>query len=251
LTLTVRQTCQGSTRIKPPNAPILRTIRGHLQNIRYNHGVARRPKQLGLFVETEKPRRGRPPKNGAGMSHRARAAVSPERPHHVTVRMRRGTWNLRSQRCFGRIRSALEGVRSRGSFRVVHYSVQGNHVHLIVEGANRRALSNGMRALLIRIAKQLNIEMRARGSRFEDRYHETVLGSPTQVRNALKYVFGNHAHHVGGAVVDPYSSGPWFGGWSAAVAMPRWLPCGGASPPISRPESWLLKSGWKKAGGEL
>ncbi|MGZ3455643.1 MAG: transposase [Polyangiales bacterium] len=212
--------------------------------------MARQPRQLGLFAKAPKPkRRGRPPKKDAGMSHRARPAVSPDRPHHVTVRMRRGTWNLRSQRCFACIRSALAGVRSRGTFRVVHYSVQGNHLHLIVEGENRRALSNGMRALLIRMAKQLNIEMRAHGSRFEDRYHETVLTSPTQVRNALKYVLENHAHHVRGATVDPYSSGPWFTGWSDAIAMPKWLPC--VSPPTSPPESWLLRSGWKKAGAQL
>jgi hypothetical protein len=106
-----------------------------------------------------------------------------------------------------------------------------------------------MRALLIRMAKQLNLEMRARGSRFEDRYHETVLGSPTLVRNTLKYVLGNHAHHVRGAVVDPFSSGPWFSGWPSSVAMPRWLPC--ASPPTSPPESWLMKGGWKRAGAQL
>jgi REP element-mobilizing transposase RayT len=211
--------------------------------------MARGSKQLGLFIEPRRPRRGRPPKKGAGLSHRARPPVSPDRPHHVTVRMRRGTWNLRSQRCFDRIRKALVGVRSRGAFRVVHYSVQGNHVHLIVEGENRRAFSNGMRALLIRMAKQLNLEMGARGSRFEDRYHETVIGSPTQMRNTLKYVLENHAQHVRGAVVDPYSSGPWFAGWSEAIAMPRWLPC--VSPPTSPPESWLLRAGWKRAGAVL
>ncbi|MGZ3451942.1 MAG: transposase [Polyangiales bacterium] len=213
---------------------------------------SRRPKQLGLFAPGAKPkRRGRPPKKGAGMSHRARPPVSPDRPHHVTVRMQRGTWNLRSQRCFRWFRAALDGVRSRATFRVVHYSVQGNHVHLIVEGENRRALSNGMRALLIRLAKQLNKEMGVRGARFEDRYHETVLSSPTQTRNALKYVLGNHARHVRGAMVDPYSSGPWFTGWSHAVAMPRWLPCESEPPATSPPESWLLKSGWKRAGAQL
>ncbi|MGZ3418148.1 MAG: transposase [Polyangiales bacterium] len=212
--------------------------------------MARRQQQLGLFAKQPKPkRRGRPPKKDAKMSHRARPPVSPDRPHHVTVRMRRGTWNLRSQRCFRRIRKALDGVRTRGTFRVVHYSVQGNHVHLIVEGENRRALSNGMRALLIRMAKQLNIEMKAHGARIEDRYHETVLTSPRQVRNTLKYVLGNHAHHVRDALVDPYSSGPWFTGWNESVTMPRWLPC--ASPPTSPPESWLLDKGWKKAGAQL
>ncbi|MGZ3417870.1 MAG: transposase [Polyangiales bacterium] len=212
--------------------------------------MARGPRQLGLFAPVKKPaRRGRPPKKGGPMSHRARPPVLPERPHHVTVRMRRGTWNLRSQRCFDRVRRALEVAQVRVGFRVVHYSVQGNHVHLIVEGDDRRSLSNGMRALLISLARRLNRLMGVRGSRFEDRYHERVLGSPSQVRNTLKYVLENHAHHVRGAVVDEFSSGPWFPHWRADVRMPRFLPCTG--PPTSPPESWVLKGGWRRAGSEI
>jgi REP element-mobilizing transposase RayT len=183
------------------------------------------------------------------MSHRARPPVSPERPHHVTVRVRYGTWNLRSQRCFERVRDALDRVRDREGFRVVHYSVQGNHMHLIVEGDDRRSLSNGMRALLIRLARRLNKLMGVRGSGFEDRFHERVLGSPTQVRNTLKYVLGNHEHHVRGATVDPFSSGPWFAHWAQGVKLPKWLPYTG--PPTSEPESWVLKGGWRRAGREL
>jgi REP element-mobilizing transposase RayT len=212
--------------------------------------MGRGPRQLGLFAPVKKPaRRGRPPKKDAGMSHRARPPVSRERPHHVTVRMRWGTWNLRSQRCFAKVREALEVAKRRDGFRVVHYSVQGNHVHLIVEGDDRRSLSNGMRALLISLARGLNRLMAVRGSRFEDRYHERVLGSPTQVRNTLKYVLENHAHHVRGAVVDEFSSGPWFEHWRAGVRMPRDLPCTG--PPTSTPESWVLRGGWRRAGREI
>jgi hypothetical protein len=76
-----------------------------------------------------------------------------------------------------------------------------------------------MRALLIRMAKQLDIELEAHGSRFEDRSHETSLGSPNQVRNTLKCVLENHANHVKGAIVDPDSSGPWFSGWPEAMAI--------------------------------
>ncbi|MGZ3456265.1 MAG: transposase, partial [Polyangiales bacterium] len=144
---------------------------------------------------------------------------------------------------------ALEVAQVRVGFRVVHYSVQGNHVHLIVEGDDRRSLSNGMRALLISLARRLNRLMGVRGSRFEDRYHERVLGSPSQVRNTLKYVLENHAHHVRGAVVDEFSSGPWFPHWRADVRMPRFLPCTG--PPTSPPESWVLKGGWRRAGSEI
>jgi REP element-mobilizing transposase RayT len=162
------------------------------------------------------------------------------------MRMRWGTWNLRSQRCFERVRKALSVGNAREGFRVIHYSVQGNHIHLIVEGDDRRSLSNGMRALSISLARRLNRLMGVKGSRFEDRFHERVLGSPTQVRNTLKYVLENHARHVRGAVVDEFSSGPWFAHWRAGVRMPRALPCTG--PPTVAPESWVLKGGWRRAG---
>src|SRR5262249_52973850 len=111
------------------------------------HLMVRRANQLTLFSTPRRKKRGRPAKKGGALPHRSRPPVTPDRPHHVTVRMRRGTWNLRSQRCFRHIHAALVGVRSRGTFRVAHYSVQGNHVHLIVEADTRRAMSNGMRAL--------------------------------------------------------------------------------------------------------
>ncbi len=79
---------------------------------------------------------------------------------------------------------------------MTHFSVQGNHIHLLAEAVDRKAMSNGLRALFIRIAKQLNAMMGVQGPRFVDRYHERRLTSPTQARNALRYVLQNHALHL-------------------------------------------------------
>jgi REP element-mobilizing transposase RayT len=129
----------------------------------------------------------------------------------VTIRVRRGVWNLRSQRCFNRIAQAFSAVKKRESFRVTHFSVQGNHVHLIVEAADRPALSNGMRALLIRIARSLNALMGTHGRLYEDRYHETVVTTPSQLRTVVRYVLENHAKHMReigkpAPAIDPFSS---------------------------------------------
>ncbi|MBI2392156.1 MAG: transposase [Deltaproteobacteria bacterium] len=200
-----------------------------------------RASQLQLFAPP-KHRRGRPPSGRAGVSHARRPAVSARRPHHVTVRVGHGVWNLRSQRCFSHIAGAMRAVRRREGFRVVHFSVQGNHVHLVTEADDRRALTNGLRALLIRVALRLNRLMARRGPLFADRYHERVLASPTQVRNVLRYVFGNHARHLAqvGKVgfapgADPFCSAHP----SHAVAR--------AGPLTSDPESWLLRVGWTVA----
>jgi hypothetical protein len=89
----------------------------------------------------------------------------------------------------------------------------GNHLHLLVEAASRRALSTGMRALTIRLARRLNAMMGRSGLVLADRYHMHVLRTPAEVRNALRYVRGNFASHaarrgerVGAAWVDPYGS---------------------------------------------
>jgi putative transposase len=102
--------------------------------------------------------------------------------------------------------------------------VQGNHIHLIVEAENKRALARGMQGLQIRIAKGLNRVMKRRGKVFSDRYHAHILRTPTEVRNALRYVRENHRKHeaqrgrsVSVEVADVYASG-------GALISPRtWL----------------------------
>jgi len=44
---------------------------------------------------------------------------------HVTVRIRREVWNLRTHRCFRALRRAFERGCQRFGFRLVHFSVLG------------------------------------------------------------------------------------------------------------------------------
>jgi REP element-mobilizing transposase RayT len=198
-----------------------------------------------MVPEPKRPR-GRPKVPGSGRPHTKRPPVSPEHPHHVTVRVRRGTWNLRSQRCFKRIARAFGAANARETIRVVHYSVQGNHLHLLVEANDRRAMSNGMRALLISLARRLNKLMRKTGSLFADRFHERALTTPSAVRTALRYVLLNAQKHFGEGPCDPFSSGPWFESWPSGTKLPKWKPC--TEPPTAAAESRLLRGGWKRAG---
>lgn len=170
------------------------------------------------------------------MPHVTRPSVSPHRPHHVTLRAQRGTWNLRSQRCFAPVRRAFALARERAGFRVVHFSVQHNHVHLIAEAADRRAMSNGLRALVSRVARGLNRVMGARGRRFGDRYHEHALRTPTEARNALVYVIGNRAVHLARWGKEPPA--PELDVFSSAAHESL----------VRHARSWLLREGWLRAG---
>ncbi len=135
----------------------------------------------------------------------------------------------------------------------MHYSVQGNHLHLLVEADATRVLSRRMQGFSVRLAKAVNRMMgRRRGRVLAERYHARTLKTPTEARNALRYVLLNHAKHSAqagkvGMVVDPYSSGPWFEGWPEGTPLPRRLPCTG--PPTSAAKSFLLDAGWKRARG--
>jgi hypothetical protein len=137
-------------------------------------------------------------------------------------------------------------------FRVVHVSIQGNHLHLICEAAHRTALTRGVQAFKIAFAKRLNKGLGRRGAVFEDRYHEEVLITPTQVRRCISYVLNNwrkHGFAAGATVVlDPYSTARHFTGWqeqSLLVARPRTET---DLLPGCRPRTWLLREGWRRGG---
>ncbi len=188
------------------------------------------------------------------MPHARRPDVSDRHPLHVTLRVRRGVWNLRSQRGFACVREALLAEQQLGRLRVVHYSVQGNHMHLLVEADDRVTLSRRMQGFAVRFAKAVNrLMQRKRGRVLAERYHARALRTPTEVRNALRYVVTNHRKHAAqagrvGMTVDPFSSGPWFAHWSPSVPTTR-APTG--PPATCRPSSYLLKSGWRAAGNTI
>lgn len=138
------------------------------------------------------------PATSRRVSHSARPAFDGERqPLHVTLRTHPKVWNLRSQRGFACVAHALRAEQTRGELRVVHFSVQGNHVHMIVEADDRETLSRRMQGFGVRLARRVNAMMgRRRGRVLGDRYHSRVLGSARDVRNVIRYVLENHAKHA-------------------------------------------------------
>lgn len=175
---------------------------------------------------------------------------------HVTLRVLEQIPSLREEPMLSTLLEALAAGADRLGMRVVHYSVQGDHLHLLVEARDATSLQRAMQGLSIRIAKALNRLMGRKGKLFADRYHARILRTPREVRAALVYVLGNvHKHALAKgrrlAGVDPCSSGPWFDGWRAGTGSGR-----AAGPRASVPAgTWLLGTGWRRYGllevGEL
>ena len=192
---------------------------------------------------------GRPQKPDAGASHAPRPGLA-RCPVHVTLRVCDHVWNLRSRRSLRVVEQALSGVLARPGFRVVHFSLQGDHVHLLVEADGARELACGMKALSIRLSKGMNRMMGSTGPVLEDRYHAHVLRTPREVRNALSYVLLNHRSHLawngergGSGGPDPFSSSSAFDGWRTPV-----VPAARTSMVTAVPRSWLLAVGWRRHG---
>ena len=166
------------------------------------HDWARRQKRRGIRIPVPHDRRGE---------------VSARYPVHVTMRLQAGLPCLRDTRTFEVVQEALVKGSDRFGFRLVQFSMQTNHLHLIVEAQDRKALSKGMQGLTIRVAKALNKLWRRRGKVFAERYHDVTLRSPRQVRNTLLYVMNNRFRHGERPGKqrrpDPFSSGRWFDGW--------------------------------------
>ena len=174
--------------------------------------------------------------------HEARPRHDARTPLHVTLRLRAGLPSLRRHVVRARILRTIEEGRERFGFRLNQFSLQSNHVHLIVEADDRRSLSRGMKGIAVRVARAVNRIWKRRGGVFSDRFHARPLRTPREVRAALVYVLQNARHHglrlLG---VDPFSSGSWFDGWRQGVVLAG---AGCAAPA----RTWLLSRGWRRHG---
>ena len=217
--------------------------------------IARRQLSLDLRTWGGKRRNsGRKPKGPrALLRHCARPRIAPSTPVHATIRMRPEISNLRTKDTYRVIASALAAGGERFGLRVVHHSVQSNHIHLIAEAPDAHALGRGMQGLGIRIARRLNALARRHGSVLADRYHTHVLRTPREVRHCLLYVLNNGRKHAaqrgvacGPTWLDPYSSARRFDGWSPAAVTDS--PPDLDPPPWVAPSTWLLRTGWRRYG---
>jgi REP element-mobilizing transposase RayT len=206
--------------------------------------------------------------------HRRRPAVRASQAVHVTLRVAPSVRRMRRRDAYRAIRKALLVVLARTDFRVVHASIQTNHVHLLLEAESKLALARGMQAFQISAARRLNqVDLDGsgrprRGPVFPDRYHAEIVTTPTHARHTLSYVLNNWRKHKEDRVpatrrwvLDPYSTAPSFTGWAERAAcvergdMERWnaralspIPADLETLPAAMPKSWLLREGWKLGG---
>jgi hypothetical protein len=212
----------------------------------------RRPVQLSL---PEKARRGgrrdRAGRKPTGIvSHSARPPLASRFPVHVTMKLDPALPSLREGPLLPVLEDIFPRLRHRERFRLVHYSIQDHHLHLIVEAADKASLSKGIQGLAVRIARGINRALGRRGRVFSDRYFARILRTPREVRNGLAYVLNNTRHHAAQRRerlarnwIDDRSSGGCFDGWSERSALSP-----DHTAPVAEARTWLLTKGWRRHG---
>lgn len=219
--------------------------------------------QLVLALPAPKPRNthggkragaGRPKRgHRASERHKTRPSHDARHPLHVICRVVPGVGRLRKRHVYKVAQRALVSCWKRShAFRICHISIQGTHLHLIVEATSKEALSRGMQGFQISFGRMLNTAVGRKGQVFADRYHAVPFDSPTKVRNAMAYVLNNWRKHREdrGAFAtkhDVYSSGGQTDVWDDAPPL-LWLKPGQQLLPVCYPKTWLLGQGWKKLG---
>ncbi len=195
---------------------------------------------------------GRKPRGArAGVAHRPRPVIRKLTPVHVTVKLVPEVGSLRRRKLIDAMRGAFRSGKVKDGFRICQFSIQRDHVHLVTEAESNRDLAKGMQGWEIRVARRVNRRLGRKGRVFADRFHAVPVRSPRQLRNTLCYVLQNALRH-GERVeewsgIDPFSSAWHFDGW----AHDRWrrgLDPPSGEEPVARPESWLLRTGWRRWG---
>lgn len=170
-------------------------------------------------------------------------------PLHLTLKLRKLKLNLRSREVLKAVKTAAAKAQAFG-LNVIHFSILHDHVHLIAEAKDNQALERGMKSFSGRLGKHL-AKLLGGGPVWKGRFHLHVLNTPTEMKNALRYVLLNFSKHENLVEhLDYYSSARVFGDWRKLVGnkysgllktLRRVDP---AELGLSPPRSWLCAIGW-------
>jgi hypothetical protein len=171
---------------------------------------------------------GRPEGPNPKLWHRSRDEFSAAHPCLVTLEVRPEFPSLRTGKVTREIENAFRRACSRAGFRLVHYSIEDDHVHLIVEANGAAGLGRGMKRLAGLFAFAVN---RAIG------------------RGRTGKVLADVKPLAPARMLDASSSARWFDGWRAGAKVDRSPPPAlrlGSTPAVAPARTWLLRVGWRR-----
>lgn len=191
-------------------------------------------------------------KTTGATNHMARPKMDPRWPVHITMRLKRGLKGLRSPRLHREFQQSLGKAKAQG-LNALHYSLQGNHLHVAAECEDNRALSKGMNSFAARFGKTIRKKLGGKGKVFEGRYHVKVIKTARQMRNTIAYILLNESKHKKWEPdYDECSSARFFKDWTELLGRRdnKWFAEQRSDPLpdfMAKGKSWLATRGWRNS----
>ena len=167
--------------------------------------MTKRKLRKGTQLSLANPKNaGRPAIHDLGIRHIKREEIRGTRPLHLTIKLIRA--DIQNKIILKGLRYAIMRARLQG-LRIIHYSLEHDHVHLYAESDSNENLGRAMKALGVTFVKRINRHFKKRGSCYKTRYHLRILRSATEVKNVLNYIFKNGIKYKRTkSLIDSYNS---------------------------------------------
>ncbi len=153
--------------------------------------------------------------------HHKRPALDTRVPLMITQKFRADVPNARTIVHLAAFEELLMRKQDPDLFRVIEYTLQRDHYHLIVEvPGGREGLARAMRGFHGGLTKSWNALWRRRGGLFGS-YDECPLTNARMASNMVRYVLWNGWHHdICGIGADKASSARWSEAWTQPFPVP-------------------------------
>lgn len=139
-----------------------------------------------------------------GIRHIKRPEIKKLMPLHLTIKLIRA--DIQNKIILKALRNAIFRARLHG-LRIIHYSLEHDHIHLYAESADNLILAKSMKAFGVSLVKKINRHFKSKGTCYKTRYHLRVLRSASEVKNVINYILKNGIKHKRTkSVIDVYNS---------------------------------------------
>ncbi|MGZ3790137.1 MAG: transposase [Bacteriovorax sp.] len=107
---------------------------------------------------------------------------------HLTVKIVKNKADMKNKSVLGLLKRAILNARRQG-LKVIHYSLEYDHVHLLIEAENNHVLGKGMQAFGVTLSKAINRMRKRKGGVYKHRYHFRQISSSRELKNVMNYIF--------------------------------------------------------------
>lgn len=148
---------------------------------------------------------GRKALHDKGIRHTERETIKKLSSLHLTIKIERNKAGLKNKTVLALLHKAIMKARKIG-LGIIHYTLEYDHVHLLVEASDNEILGKGMQSFGICFSKGINKYKTQKGQVYKTRYHLRVLKTFREIKNVLNYIFGNAVKHRSSNFLNLYNS---------------------------------------------